>query len=450
MRGGRDFVKNGDTWALTKVLPDGGIGARHTRHRGRIRLPAAYVAAHCELGYASTIHRAQGMTVDTSHALASARSTREGVYVQLTRGARTNRLYVALDPSDRLDDVLTSIAARRRAQLSATETLTALQRESSAPGRLSAQYADAAERATTARLTGLLEHTLGAERAAWLLAADACPALTRAPADAERAGFDLPRLLARTVPERGLGDADDPAAVLTWRLRRHLGDATAARQEHVRRPLAALSRTQLHTLQRIAAAHRATAREALKAADAALTHLPAPVTTRDGRTHPARDQRPLGDLSRTDLAAQLASARTRLRHTHTIGAPLPDTVRHLLAALARESQLRRALAWRDAAREDLQRERALDHAAHHAAGGPASSTAVRRLLEHKRATGARRRQFARAALARANAVTDKIDAELRRRDRLPDHPPHRPDHQREIPPYSDHQPDQIADHHRAC
>ncbi|MEU2057144.1 MobF family relaxase [Streptomyces bungoensis] len=79
VRGGRDFVKNGDTWTVTKILPDGDAIVRHTQHRGRIRLPADYLAAQCELGYASTIHRAQGMTVDTSHALASARSTREGV-----------------------------------------------------------------------------------------------------------------------------------------------------------------------------------------------------------------------------------------------------------------------------------------------------------------------------------------------------------------------------------
>ncbi|MFD9216485.1 ATP-dependent RecD-like DNA helicase [Streptomyces sp. NPDC059544] len=76
VRGGRDFLKNGDTWTVTKILPGGGVVARHTRHRGRIRLPADYLAAQCELGYASTIHRAQGMTVDTSHALASARSPR--------------------------------------------------------------------------------------------------------------------------------------------------------------------------------------------------------------------------------------------------------------------------------------------------------------------------------------------------------------------------------------
>ncbi len=437
VRGGRDFVKNGDTWTIAKILPGGDAIVRHTHHRGRIRLPADYVAAQCELGYASTIHRAQGMTVDTSHALASARSGREGVYVQLTRGARTNRLYVALDDGDRLDDVLAAIAARRRAQLSATESIAALQRESAAPGRLSAEFADVAERATTARLTGLLEHALGADRAAMFMAADAYPALTRALQEAERAGFDLPRLLATTVPARGFTDADDPAAVLTWRLRRRLADAADAQQKaDPDRPLAALTLAQLHTLERLAASHRAVAREGLKAADAAFTHLPTEGITRAGHTHPAWDLRPMGTLSRHELATQLAGIRRQMRHAQASRTPLSPAARHLIAALTRESQLRRALTWRDAAREDYQRERATNTAA----PGAASTAAIRRTLAARRATTAQRRRFARAALARADAVTDKIHAELRLRDRLPDHPPHRPNHRGEIP-------DWVADRH---
>ncbi|MFD0432206.1 hypothetical protein ACFQ60_48155 [Streptomyces zhihengii] len=175
VRGGRDFVKNGDTWTVQQILPSNDIVARHIGHRGRIRLPADYVAAHCELGYASTIHRSQGMTVDTSHALASARSTRADVYVQLTRGARTNRLYVALEDGAHLDDALAAIAARRRAHVPATETIAALQQDRARPRQLSAEYADVAERATTARLTGLLEHALGPDQSALLMAADAYP-----------------------------------------------------------------------------------------------------------------------------------------------------------------------------------------------------------------------------------------------------------------------------------
>ncbi|OKJ80705.1 hypothetical protein AMK32_23280 [Streptomyces sp. CB01883] len=61
-------------------------------------------------------------------------------------------------------------------------------------------------------------------------------------------------------------------------------------------------------------------------------------------------------------------------------------------------------------------------------------------LAARRATTAQRRRFARAALARADAVTGKIHAELRLRERLPDHPPHRPNHRGEIP-------DWVADRH---
>ncbi|MFJ9580890.1 MobF family relaxase [Streptomyces sp. NPDC101191] len=432
VRGGRDFVKNGDTWTVTKILTNGDVVVRHTQHRGRIRLPADYLAAQCELGYASTIHRAQGMTVDTSHALASARSNREGVYVQLTRGARTNRLYVSLEDGDRLDDVLAQIAARRRAQLSATESIAALQQEISAPGQLSAEFADVAERATTARLTGLLERALGPDRAAMFMAADAYPALIRALHDAERAGFELPRLLSHTVPRRGFADADDPSAVLTWRLRERLKDAAEAQQDDRPRPLAALTLAQLHTLTRLAASHRAAAREALKAADAAFTHLPAPVTTRAGHTHPAWDQRPMGELTRRELAAQLAMVRTQIRRAQTSRTPLSDTARHVIADLTRESQLRRALNWRDAAREDYQRERA--------ATSTTALSAIRRNLTTRRTATAERRHGARAALARADAVSDKIYAELRWRERLPDHAPHRPNYRGEIP-------DWVADRH---
>ncbi|MFE6155825.1 hypothetical protein [Streptomyces sp. NPDC057889] len=238
------------------------------------------------------------------------------------------------------------------------------------------------------------------------------------------------------MPRRGFAEADDPSAVLTWRLRERLKDAAEAQQDNRPRPLAALTLTQLHTLNRLAASHRATAREALKAADAAFTHLPADVTTRAGHTHPAWDQRPMGELTRRELAAQLALVRTQIRRSQTNRNPLFDTARHVIGDLNRESQLRRALNWRDVAREDFQRERATSSAA----PGATSPAAIRRNLPTRRATTAQRRHFARAALARADAVCDKIYAELWWRERLPDHAPHRPNYRGDIP-------DWVADRH---
>ena len=67
-------------------------------------LPADYVAAAAELGYASTIHGAQGISVDTVHALATGDETRQQLYTALTRGADANHLYLQVvgdgDPHD--------------------------------------------------------------------------------------------------------------------------------------------------------------------------------------------------------------------------------------------------------------------------------------------------------------------------------------------------------------
>ena len=81
---GKHWVRNGDRWTVTATHPDGGVTVRGPH--GRVQLPAAYVAEHLELGYASTVHRAQGRTVDTAHAIVQPGMTREALYVAMTRG----------------------------------------------------------------------------------------------------------------------------------------------------------------------------------------------------------------------------------------------------------------------------------------------------------------------------------------------------------------------------
>ncbi|MFD0427403.1 hypothetical protein ACFQ60_02270 [Streptomyces zhihengii] len=341
---------------------------------------------------------------------------------------------MAIDNGDHLDDVLTAVAARRSAQLTATEQIAALQRNISAPGQLSAEYADVTERATAARLTGALEQILGADRAAQFLAADAYPALARALHDAERAGFALPRLLARTALDRGIFDADDVSAVLTWRLREALTDAEQARHTFRDSTLAARSQAQLDTLKQLAAGHRTAAQQALMATDAAFTHLPTPVTTRQ---EPPIPPGPTGRSAPSPAVSSPPSWQPSAPN-RTMRAPpatLSDTAHATITALTTETQLRRALTWRDRAREDYQRERSPNrpHTAHQ------SLTAARRQAAERRAATEQRQHSARAAVARAEAVTARIDAELRLRERLPDRMPH-PRTRGEIP-------DWVADSH---
>lgn len=91
-------VNNGDRWEVTRVHKDGQLTVRHLGHHGRLSLPAAYVWQSTELGYASTIHRAQGITVDVSRTIVDDGTDRRGLYVALTRGRAENHSYVVDTP----------------------------------------------------------------------------------------------------------------------------------------------------------------------------------------------------------------------------------------------------------------------------------------------------------------------------------------------------------------
>ena len=123
------WVKNGDRWVVRSVDPDGGLlVARATRRAegcGTATLPAAYAGQHVQLGYAGTIHGAQGVTVDTTHTVLVGTESRQSLYVALSRGRFENHLYlgggttaaegVALDtepPDDGPREVLARILDR--------------------------------------------------------------------------------------------------------------------------------------------------------------------------------------------------------------------------------------------------------------------------------------------------------------------------------------------------
>ena len=55
-----DWVKNGDLWTVRDITADGGLVAAHRASGRLVRLPGDYVTTASELGYACTIHSAQG------------------------------------------------------------------------------------------------------------------------------------------------------------------------------------------------------------------------------------------------------------------------------------------------------------------------------------------------------------------------------------------------------
>ena len=89
-----DWVKNGDRWTITRISRRGDLTVRHTRSHLTVRLPADYVSTSTGLGYASTIHAAQGVSADTMHGLLTGQESRQQLYTMLTRGRHANHLYL--------------------------------------------------------------------------------------------------------------------------------------------------------------------------------------------------------------------------------------------------------------------------------------------------------------------------------------------------------------------
>lgn len=231
----RDWVKNGDRWRITALGADGSVTVRHATNGRFIDLPARYVAASVELGYACTIHTAQGVTADTSHTLLTGAESRQLAYTAATRGRTANHLYLEVvgDGDEHnvirpdhthpptATDVLEQILARDDSARSATTA----QRDAYDPAALLAdevnRYLDSLCVATETRLGPRAVSRLDA-------AADQIvPDLTRAGAwPTLRAhllllsahGLDPVDELRAAATMREIDTASDVASVLDWRL----------------------------------------------------------------------------------------------------------------------------------------------------------------------------------------------------------------------------------------
>lgn len=117
-----DNVRNRDHWTITHIHPNGDLQVTRLDEHGTALLPAAYAADHVRLGYAATEPGNQSDTTDASITLATAATTRRGLYVGATRGRHDNQILVASDTHNIDDaiDTLTTILAHDRADLPAT------------------------------------------------------------------------------------------------------------------------------------------------------------------------------------------------------------------------------------------------------------------------------------------------------------------------------------------
>ncbi|MCW2527434.1 MAG: dnaG3 [Pseudonocardiales bacterium] len=233
--GATDWVKNGDRFTITMVGKNGVLDAVHSRTGRRVTLPTDYVQAHVALGYASTIHGAQGVTADTCYAVLTGQETRQLLYVAATRGRHANHLYLttagdgdphavitrdALLPPTAVD-ILTRILARDAAPVSAHTQARDLTDPAQQLGKAADRYFDAL---TTAAVDVLGPDRMAlidthAERIiAGITTAATYPTLRGHLALLALDGADPIVALTAAAGNRELGSAFDVAAVLDWRL----------------------------------------------------------------------------------------------------------------------------------------------------------------------------------------------------------------------------------------
>jgi hypothetical protein len=150
-------VKNGDRWTILNLTKTGGLKVRHTRNGHTVTLPVHYVQTSVELGYASTVHTAQGVTADTMHGVVTGEESRQQLYTMLTRGRAANHVYLpvvgdgyphAVINLDTIHprsatELLEHVLARDATPQSATSLLRELQDPAERLGLATARYLDA-------------------------------------------------------------------------------------------------------------------------------------------------------------------------------------------------------------------------------------------------------------------------------------------------------------------
>ncbi|MGW6196997.1 MobF family relaxase [Kribbella sp. NPDC055110] len=233
--GQRGFVQNGNRWTVIRCWDDGSLTVQNDDLQ-TVTLPSAYVRESVELAYATTVHRAQGATVDTAHLLVTDKLTRALMYVGMTRGRHSNRAYVATHTTtaemhepqfpQTMQDVLESVLEQDGIERSAHEIMRTELDNATRLNRLVPIHEhlcqlDAREHYRPAITNSGLDSV---DQAA-LLSSSAFGPLITALRRAEHLGLDVPTTLRQAVTQSSLTNAKDLASVLHARVERIISRA---------------------------------------------------------------------------------------------------------------------------------------------------------------------------------------------------------------------------------
>ncbi|AOY73577.1 DNA primase [Arthrobacter sp. ZXY-2] len=241
-----NWVKNGDRWHVKNVNTDGSLTVIHDKLGKTITLPADYVSKTVQLGYATTVHGAQGITTGTCHVVLTGDEDRNLLYVALSRGKFANHLYLnvasdgdphnlirpeALIPPTALDRI-TEMLRRDGSPVSATTALRDQTNPHQLLGDMAARYHDAVTAGAENLIGPVGMDKIDAHAEALLTGLTEAPAWPTLRSHLALIALDdhSPlKLLTAAVGVGSLADARDPAAVLDARIDDLVADLNAAR-----------------------------------------------------------------------------------------------------------------------------------------------------------------------------------------------------------------------------
>jgi conjugative relaxase-like TrwC/TraI family protein len=229
------WVKNGDRWTILNLTDAGAVTVRHVRNGRTVTLPHEYLGTSVELGYATTVHAAQGVTAETMHGVVTGGESRQQLYTMVTRGRAANHLYVSVVGDGDLHAMLQpdNVHVRTATELleqvlgrdGSPRSASTLQREHQDPafrlGAAAARYLDAlhlaAEHLAGPQLVAILDRN--ADRILnGLTAEPAWPTLRAHLLLMAAAGADPIDELLYAAETRDLTSAGDQAAVIDSRI----------------------------------------------------------------------------------------------------------------------------------------------------------------------------------------------------------------------------------------
>ena len=231
-------INNGTLMTVTGIAENGSITARNTATGEELCLPADYVHDNVQLGYAATVHRAQGSTVDCTRAVIDHHVDRAGLYVALTRGKLANHIYAVtehqldelaeeghyhyqgIDHAPSIRDVFNKAISRDNSPKAAREVIAEVVDEQTSPDRMMGLWLMGKDEATNDFIDAYLPDwidTLPGDLARKIEASDDDVAPIRYGwAQLIDAGID-PRTVMDTAT-RDIDNAHDPARLIRYRL----------------------------------------------------------------------------------------------------------------------------------------------------------------------------------------------------------------------------------------